>query len=75
MKRTKQKFIQKFLYLQKIYDEQKRIIECNQISKQTKNADGNILYEYRDNCRIANFRIMAMEKKTQKKKEIVILTG
>lgn len=59
-------------YLQKIYDEQKRIIECNQIFEETNKIRWQYLYEYRDNCRIANFQTYYGDGKENSKKEIVV---
>lgn len=58
-------------YLQKIFDEQKRIIEFNQIFEQTNKIRWQYLYEYKDNCRIANFQTYYGDGKENSKKEIV----
>jgi len=58
-------------YIQKIFDEQERIIECNQIFEETNKIRWQYLYEYKDNCRIANFQTYYGDGKENSKKEIV----
>ena len=59
-------------YIQKIFDEQKRIIECNQIFEETNKIRWQYLFEYRDNCRIANFQTYYGDGKENSKKEIIV---
>lgn len=59
-------------YIQKVFDEQKRIIECNQIFEETNKIRWQYLYEYKDNCRIANFQTYYGDGKENSKKEIVV---
>lgn len=59
-------------YIQKIFDEQKRIIECNQIFEDTNKIRWQYKYEYIDNCRIANFQTYYGDGKENSKKEIVV---
>jgi hypothetical protein len=58
-------------YIQKVYDNQKRIIECNQVFEETNKIRWQYLYEYRDNCRIANFQTYYGDGKEHSKKEMV----
>lgn len=58
-------------YIQKIYDNQKRIIQCNQISEETNKIRWQYLYEYKDNFRIGNFQTYYGDGKENSKKEIV----
>ena len=59
-------------FIQKIFDEQKRIVECNQVFEETNKIRWQYLYEYRDNCRIANFQTNYGDGKENSKKEIII---
>lgn len=57
-------------YNQKIFDEQKRIIQFNQVIEKTNKIRWQYLYEYQDNCRIANFQTHYGDGKENSKKEI-----
>lgn len=57
-------------YNQEIFDEQKRIIQFNQISEETNKIRWQYLYEYQENCRIANFQTYYGDGKENSKKEI-----
>ncbi|RZK47920.1 MAG: hypothetical protein EOO99_11945 [Pedobacter sp.] len=59
-------------YIQKVFDEQNRIIQCNQIFEETNKIRWQYLYEYRDNCRIANFQTYYGDGKESSKREIVV---
>lgn len=59
-------------YIQKVFDEQERIIECSQIFEETNKIRWQYLYEYRDNYRIANFQTYYGDGKENSKKEIVV---
>jgi len=58
-------------FIQKIYDEQNRIIQCNQIFKETNKIRWQYLFEYKENYRISNFQTYYGDGKEHSKKEII----
>lgn len=58
-------------YIQKIYNEEKKIIQCNQISEKTNKIRWQYLFEYKDNCRIGNFQTHYGDGKENSKIETV----